>query len=146
MMTDLHQLKLIILSSAFLLACILGFAMQRTQFCSMGAISDVFVMQSWNRARQWCIALAIAAVGTSLLFLGGWIDIHQTIYTNSKLLWLSHIVGGILFGIGMSIASGCGAKNLVRLGAGSLKSFVVLIMVGIFAQMTLRGVFGFIRV
>jgi len=146
MMTDLHQLKLIILSSAFLLACILGFAMQRTQFCSMGAISDVFVMQSWNRARQWCIALAIAAVGTSLLFLGGWIDIHQTIYTNSKLLWLSHIVGGILFGIGMSIASGCGAKNLVRLGAGSLKSFVVLIMVGIFAQMTLRGVFGVIRV
>jgi hypothetical protein len=145
-MVDLIQLKLIVLVSAFLLACILGFAMQRTQFCSMGAISDVFVMESWNRARQWCVALAIAVVGTSLLYVAGWIDIHQTIYTNSKLLWLSHIVGGILFGIGMAIASGCGAKNLVRCGAGSLKSLVVLVVMGLFAQMTLRGVFGVLRV
>jgi len=128
------------------LASILGFAMQRTQFCSMGAISDVFVMESWTRARQWCVALAIAVFGTSLLYLGGWIDIHQTIYTNSKLLWLSHIVGGVLFGIGMAIASGCGAKNLVRCGAGSLKSLVVLMVMGLFAQMTLRGVFGVLRV
>jgi len=145
-MIDISQLKLIVLVSAFLLASILGFAMQRTQFCSMGAISDVFVMESWNRARQWCVALAIAVVGTSLLYLGGWIDIHQTIYTNSKLLWLSHIVGGVLFGIGMAIASGCGAKNLVRCGAGSLKSLVVLMVMGLFAQMTLRGVFGVLRV
>ena len=145
-MIDLTQLKLIVLLSAFLLASILGFAMQRTQFCSMGAISDVFVMQSWNRARQWCVALAIAVIGTSVLYLAGWVDIHQTIYTNSKLLWLSHIVGGILFGIGMSIASGCGAKNLVRCGAGSLKSLVVLIVMGLFAQMTLRGIFGVLRV
>jgi uncharacterized membrane protein YedE/YeeE len=143
---DLIQLKYIVLLSAFSLATILGFAMQRTQFCSMGAISDVFVMESWSRARQWCVALAIAVIGTSLLYLGGWIDIHQTIYTNPKLLLLSHLVGGLLFGIGMSIASGCGAKNLVRLGAGSLKSLVVLLMVGIFAQMTLRGVFGVLRV
>jgi hypothetical protein len=145
-MIEVTQLKLIILVSTFLLACILGFAMQRTQFCSMGAISDVFVMGSWNRARQWCVALAIAVVGTSLLYVAGWIDIHQTIYTNSKLLWLSHIIGGVLFGMGMSIASGCGAKNLVRCGAGSLKSLVVLLVMGLFAQMTLRGIFGVLRV
>jgi len=145
-MLDITQLKLIVLLSAFLLASILGFAMQRTQFCSLGAISDVFVMESWTRARQWCVALAIAVIGTSLLYVVGWIDIHQTIYTNSKLLWASHIVGGVLFGIGMSIASGCGAKNLVRCGAGSLKSLVVLLVMGLFAQMTLRGIFGVLRV
>jgi uncharacterized membrane protein YedE/YeeE len=145
-MSEITQLKYIVLISGFVLASILGFAMQRTQFCSMGAISDVFVMESWTRARQWCVALAIAVFGTSLLYFGGWIDIHQTIYTNSKLLWLSHIVGGVLFGIGMAIASGCGAKNLVRCGAGSLKSLVVLMVMGLFAQMTLRGVFGVLRV
>jgi len=145
-MSEITQLKYIVLISGFVLASILGLAMQRTQFCSMGAISDVFVMESWSRARQWCVALAIALIGTSVLFVGGWIDIHQTIYTNSKLLWFSHIVGGLLFGIGMSIASGCGAKNLVRLGGGSLKSLVVLLVMGVFAQMTLRGVFGVLRV
>jgi uncharacterized membrane protein YedE/YeeE len=145
-MSELIQLKQIVLISALVLASILGFVIQRTQFCSMGAISDVFVMESWHRARQWCVALAIAVMGTSFLYVGGWIDIHQTIYTNSKLLWLSALIGGLLFGIGMSIASGCGAKNLVRLGGGSLKSLIVLLVVGIFAQMTLRGIFGVLRV
>jgi len=145
-MPDLIYTKQIVLICTFLLAFAMGFGMQRTQFCSLGAISDVFVMQSWARARQWGVAVAIAMFGTSILYAGSWIDIHQTIYTGPKLLWLSHLVGGVLFGIGMSIASGCGARNLVRLGGGNLKSLVVLLVMGIFAQMTLRGVFGVLRV
>ena len=145
-MTDIFQLKQYVLLATFAISFILGFGMQRTQFCSMGAISDVFVMQSWVRAKQWGVALGIAILGTSLLYSFSLIDIHQTIYTNPKFLWLSHITGGILFGFGMAIASGCGAKNLVRLGSGNLKSLVVLIVMGIFAQMTLRGVFGVLRV
>lgn len=145
-MVELSSLKQLVLVSAFALACVLGFGMQRSQFCSLGAISDVFVMQSWSRARQWCIAVAVAMIGTHFLYAGAWIDIHQSFYTGSKLLWLSHLVGGIMFGVGMSIASGCGARNLVRLGGGSLKSLVVLLVMGVFAQMTLRGVFGVVRV
>jgi uncharacterized membrane protein YedE/YeeE len=145
-MPDLIYLNTFVLTSAFVVAFVLGFGMQRTQFCSMGAISDVLLMQSWSRARQWCVALAIAVLGTSVMHVSALIDIHQTIYTSAKLLWLSHLLGGILFGIGMSIASGCGAKNLVRLGGGSLKSLIVLLVAGVFAQMTLRGIFAVIRV
>ena len=145
-MTDIVHLKQYVLLASFGIALLLGMGMQRTQFCSMGAISDVFVMQSWNRARQWCVALAIAMISTNLLYFFSAIDIHQTIYTGHKLLWLSHIVGGTLFGFGMAIASGCGAKNLVRFGGGNLKSLLVLLVMGLFAQMTLRGVFGVLRV
>jgi uncharacterized membrane protein YedE/YeeE len=34
----------------------------------------------------------------------------------------SQRVGGILFGFGMTLASGCGSKTLIRLGGASLKS------------------------
>jgi uncharacterized membrane protein YedE/YeeE len=146
MSIDLEHLKSLVLITTLLLAIGLGFALQRTQFCSMGAISDIFVMQSWLRMRQWLFALAVMLLGTSILYYGSWIDIHQTIYNSSKVLWLSHLVGGVLFGVGMSIASGCGARNLIRLGTGNIKSLVVLIVMGLFAQMTLRGIFGTIRV
>jgi hypothetical protein len=61
-------------------------------------------------------------------------------------MWFSYIVGGLLFGIGMTLAAGCGQRNLVRFGAGNLKAFVVLMVMGISAYMTLRGLFGVVRV
>ena len=143
---ELEHLQYLVLITTLLLAIVLGFALQRTQFCSMGAISDIFVMQSWFRMRQWLLALGVMLLGTGILYWGGWIDIHQTIYNSPKVLWLSHLIGGILFGTGMSIASGCGARNLIRLGTGNIKSLVVLMVMGLFAQMTLRGIFGTIRV
>jgi len=146
MSVDISSLPNHVLTVTLVVSMLLGFALQRTQFCSMGAISDIFIMQSWFRMRQWLLALAVTIFGTAVLFYGSWIDIHQTIYNSSKVLWLSHLVGGTLFGVGMAIASGCGARNLIRLGTGNLKSLVVLIVMGLFAQMTLRGVFGTIRV
>lgn len=60
--------------------------------------------------------------------------------------WLSHIVGGFLFGFGMTLASGCGSKTLLRIGAGNLKSLVVLAFLAISAYMTLKGLFALPRV
>jgi hypothetical protein len=56
--------------------------------------------------------------------------------------WLSLLLGGTLFGIGMTIAAGCTNKNLVRVGGGSLRSVVVLTVLAISAYMTLKGLFG----
>ena len=53
---------------------------------------------------------------------------------------VSYVVGGFLFGIGMTLASGCGSRNLVRLGGGNLKSLVVLLFLALTAYMTMKGV------
>jgi uncharacterized membrane protein YedE/YeeE len=45
--------------------------------------------------------------------------------------WLSLLVGGLVFGVGMTLAGGCANKNLVRVGGGSLRSLVVLVFMGI---------------
>jgi len=131
---------------AFILAFIFGFVGNRTDFCTMGAVSDVVHMGDWNRMRMWLLAIAVAILGSNALELAGLIELSDSIYQTSNFTWLSYIVGGLLFGAGMTLASGCGSKTLIRIGGGNLKSVVVFLFLGISAYMTLRGLFGAFRV
>lgn len=130
---------------SFGLGVLLGATAQRTQFCTMGALTDIFNMGDWNRMRQWMLAMAVAIAGTSILAATGRIDPASSLYTASRLNWLSHLVGGACFGFGMVLASGCGNKTLVRIGSGNLKSFVVFIVLGLSAFMTLKGILAIPR-
>jgi uncharacterized membrane protein YedE/YeeE len=129
----------------FALAFIFGAVANRTNFCTMGAVSDVVNMGSWARMRMWLLAIAVAILGTHALQLTGMIDLTKSFYVRPNVTWLSYILGGFLFGVGMTLGSGCGSKTLVRLGAGSLKSLIVFIFLGIAAYMTLKGLFAIWR-
>ena len=131
---------------AFILAFVFGAVANKTNFCTMGAVSDVVNMGDWNRMRMWLLAIGVAILGTAGLQLAGAIDVAKSIYTTPNLAWLSYIVGGFLFGVGMTLGSGCGSKTLIRIGGGNLKSFVVFLMLAISAYMTLKGVFAVFRV
>ena len=133
---------LAVVIGGFLLAFIFGAVANRTNFCTMGAVSDVVNMGSWGRMRMWLLAIAVAILGTQALQLAGLIDITKSFYVRSNVTWLSYLLGGFLFGVGMTLGSGCGSKTLVRLGGGSLKSLVVFICLGIAAYMTLKGLFA----
>lgn len=130
----------------FGLGGLLGATAQRTQFCTMGAISDVFFIGDWNRFRAWMLAIATAVLGTQFLYLFEIVDLSESIYLSTNLGWAGAIIGGLMFGFGMTLGGGCGNKTLVRLGAGNLKSLVVAMVLGIFAYMTLRGIIGLGRV
>src|SRR5207253_2066700 len=132
----------LVAGGGFILAFIFGAVANRTNFCTMGAVSDVVNMGSWGRMRMWLLAIAVAILGTQALQLTGLIDLTKSFYTRPNLTWLSYIAGGFLFGVGMTLGSGCGSKTLVRLGGGSLKSLVVFIFLGIAAYMTLKGLFA----
>ena len=142
---DVQFLGKSVLLATFFITFALGMVMQKTGFCSMGAVADVFIASSWDRLKQWFLAIGVAILGFVLLSHLGQIDPLKSIYTGSKFLWLSTIVGSILFGFGMVLASGCGSKTLVRIGGGNLKSFIVFIVLGLTAYMTLRGFLGVIR-
>lgn len=133
---------LIVCIGGFALAFVFGAVANRTNFCTMGAVSDVVNMGSWGRMRMWLLAIAVAILGTHALQLAGMIDLTKSIYVRSNVTWLSYALGGFMFGVGMTLGSGCGSKTLVRLGAGSLKSLVVFICLGLAAYMTLKGLFG----
>jgi uncharacterized membrane protein YedE/YeeE len=145
-MQDVGRLSGEVAWLAFALAVVFGAVANRANFCTMGAITDAFLVGDWRRMRMWLLAIAVAIAGATLLESTGTVDLSKSIYTSARVSWLSHIVGGLLFGFGMTLASGCGSKTLIRLGAGNLKSLIVLIVLGISAYMTLKGLFAVWRV
>ncbi len=128
------------------LGIVFGALMQRTHFCTMGAVSDAVNFGSWGRARMAALAIAVAVLGTQALSALGIVDLSKSIYTGGRFVWLAYILGGSLFGFGMVLAGGCGSKTLLRMGSGSLKGLVVFLVMGLAAYMTLRGVLGVVRV
>ncbi|MDO9073672.1 MAG: YeeE/YedE family protein [Rubrivivax sp.] len=143
---DLGGVATRVLWAAFALAVVFGAVAQRTRFCTMGAIADVVNIGDWGRARMWALAIAVAVLGFNGMVALGWIEARNSVYAGPRLLWLSSLLGGAMFGFGMVLASGCGSKNLVRLGAGNLKSLVVLGMLAVSALATLRGITATLRV
>lgn len=143
---DVATLTQQVLWVAFFIAVAFGAVAQRTHFCTMGAVADVVHLGDWTRARMWAGAIGTAMLGFAALAGGGWIDPAASFYTTPRLLWLSHVLGGLMFGFGMVLGSGCGSKTLVRLGGGNLKSLVVFLVLGLSAYMTLRGVTAVLRV
>ena len=135
-----------VLWAAFLLAVGFGALARHSHFCTMGAVADVVLLGDWRRARMWALAAAVAAIGFGLMAGLGWIDPSRSLYTAPRWLWLSNLVGGGLFGVGMVLASGCGNKTLVRIGGGNLKSLIVFLVMAVAALATLRGISAVLRV
>jgi hypothetical protein len=146
MMETAQQIAPVVAWGSFALAFVFGAVGHKTNFCTMGAVSDWVNMGDLNRMRMWLLAIGVAILGANALHLAGQIDLSKSIYPGPNFTWLSYIVGGFLFGVGMTLASGCGSKTLIRIGGGNLKSLVVFLVAGIAAYMTLRGLFGAFRV
>ena len=125
----------IFLIAGFILALIMGAVVNKTGFCTMGAVSDWVNIGDTGRFRTWFLAMGVAMLGVIILEYIGITRPDEAFpaYRMSDLVWLENILGGLMFGIGMTLASGCGNKNLVRLGAGNFKALVVLIIIGVIA-------------
>ncbi len=141
-LSTLHTVALL----GFLGAMVFGAVANKTHFCIMGSISDWINMGSKTRFRAWMLALGIAMIGTQVMYGLGWFDVNNSIYLTTNFGLIGYIVGGVLFGIGMTLGAGCGQRTLVRVGGGNLKSLVLLIVLGLTAYMTLRGLIAVFRV
>ena len=143
---DLKALATLVLWASFGLSVIFGAISQRTHFCTMGAVADIVNIGDWTRMRMWVMAMGVAMIGFNAMVALGWLDAAHSIYGGPRVMWLSALVGGAMFGFGMVLASGCGSKTLVRIGGGNLKSLVVFIVIGVSAFATLKGITAVARV
>ena len=130
----------------FLAAVVFGAIANMTNFCTMGAVSDWVNMEDKSRMRAWFLAIGIAIIGSQSLQGWGYIDLGKSIYLTANFGWLGHALGGFIFGVGMTLGGGCGQRTLVRVGGGNLKSLVVMLVLGITAYMTLRGLIAPLRI
>ncbi len=141
-----HSPHVVAALAALPIGMVFGAVVQRTNFCTMGAISDAMLFGDWRRMRAWLLAIAVAMAASQGLAAAGVIDLSGSIYLSGRLLWAGAIVGGVAFGIGMVLAGGCGSRNLVRLGGGDLRALFVVLVLGISATMTLHGLTALARV
>jgi len=143
---DLAAIRSTVLWSTFALAFAFGAVAQRTRFCTMGAVADLVNFGDSTRIRQWLLAIAVAIIGTQWLAAAGLIDMGDSFHTGPQVLVTSYLLGGFMFGFGMVLAGGCSSRTLVRVGAGSLKSLVVFVVLGVVAYVSLRGALAVLRV
>ena len=136
---------LVLVLSGLVIGALFGAVVQRTNFCSMGAISDAVALGDTKRLRAWLLAIAVAIAGTNALLLTGLVAIDKSFYLAPRVAWIAMLLGGLLFGFGMVLAGGCASRTVVRVGTGSLKSLIVFVVMGLVGYMTARGLFYYVR-
>jgi len=127
------------------LGLVLGVVGQATRFCVRGAIADWVSLRSPARLASWLLAIGVGAVCVQVLISAGWLDASRTVAWSARVVWLSYLVGGLVFGYGMILSGGCPQRCLVKAGAGNLRAAVVLMILAIVALMTLRGALAGVR-
>lgn len=134
-----------VLVAGLVIGVVFGVTGQRTGFCLNSAIRRQLFSGDGNKLRSFLLAIAVATLGTQLAVAAGLLDLSKSIYLPNKFSWLLVIVGGLMFGYGMILARGCGARTLVLFAQGNLRSLVVLLCMGVTAFATLTGVLAPVR-
>jgi uncharacterized membrane protein YedE/YeeE len=133
------------LVGGFLIGAVYGITVQRTGFCLNSALRGLLVTGDRRKLASFVLAMAVAIFATQVSAAFGLIDLRRSIYLSAPSSWLLIPLGGALFGYGMITANACGARALVLLGQGNLRSFVVLLCLGIAAYATFSGVLAPLR-
>lgn len=126
-------------SAGFAIGIVFGVIGLLSGFCLSSSLRDWWSENDGRRIRSYAVALAVAIAGTQFLATAGIVDIGKSLYLQPSFSVPLIFAGGLLFGLGMVFANGCASRALVLLGNGNLRSLVVLVIIGIAAQMTLKG-------
>lgn len=122
-----------------------GFAGRWSELCLLRGLRGAWYQGDGRPIRTFALALAVALLGSQALQSAGLVDLSQTIYVRSSFSMLLIFLGGALFGIGMVMANGCGARALVLLGGGNLRSLIVLLCIAVGAYLALTGLLAPLR-
>ncbi|EPX85590.1 YeeE/YedE family protein [Salipiger mucosus] len=134
-LSEYHLVALIGLGSGLLL----GLAARLGRFCTLGAIEDALYGGSDMRLRMWGVAIGVAVMGAFGLIGAGLLEGADTYYLSIRWMPLASIAGGLLFGYGMALAGNCGYGAVARLGGGDLRSFVIVLVMGVSTFVVLSG-------
>lgn len=135
-----------LLWSVFLLGMAFGVAARLGRFCllrglrqQMGRDTEVAAGQA-PALQAFALALAVALLASQGLQALGMLDLSQAAIARPSFSIAGVLIGGLLFGVGMVLARACGARSLVLLAGGNLRSLVTLVFLALGAQLAMTGV------
>ena len=129
-------------SAGFAIGLAFGVVGLLSGFCLLSSLRDWWTADDGRKLRSYAVALAVAIVGTQFIVGAGIVDIGKSIYLQPSFSAPLMFAGGLLFGLGMVLSNGCASRAVVLLGKGNIRSLVVLVIIGVTAQMTLKGLFA----
>ena len=118
---------------------LLGLAARIGRFCTLGAIEDMLYGGSTVRMRMWVLAIGAAIIGSFTLIGTGLLEAEASFYFSIRWMPMASILGGLMFGYGMALSGNCGYGAIARLGGGDLRSFVIVLVMGVSAYIVLAG-------
>ena len=125
--------------SGLLIGIIFGMIAQKRQFCFSGSIKDYILTKSTMRASSVIMAIITAILATQFFAAAYELDLTDSIFYKENINYFAIILGGILFGVGMMLADGCGNRHLIKFAQGDSNSLITLLFIGIFAYATTKG-------
>lgn len=126
--------------------CVLGAMARHMAFCTFGAIEDVLLGQDFKRLRSWALAIATAIILVQLMRVYDIARIQESFYLTGDFGWPGAVLGGLMFGYGMSMVGTCGYGAIVRAAGGDMRALIAVIIIGCSAYMTARGLTGVLRI
>ena len=142
MMDSVH----IVIFAGLVIGLIYGAVGLVSGFCLMSSLRGWWADGDGRLVRTYALAMGIGIAASQLLAAYDLVDPGKSIYLQPTFSAPLMFFGGLLFGYGMVMSNGCGSRALVLLGRGNLRSFVVIIVLGIVAEMTLKGLIAPSRV
>jgi len=136
----------IVILAALVIGLVYGAVGLVSGFCMMSSLRGWWAEGDGRLVRTYALAMGTAIAASQLLATSGLVDLNKSIYLQPSFSAPVMFLGGLLFGYGMVLSNGCGSRALVLLGRGNLRSFVVVIVLGIFAEMTLKGLIAPARI
>ena len=124
---------------------VLGFIARRNFFCTMSSLEQFWYGGNSTGVRIWVLATTTAIILTQILTQLNLFTPQESFYLAPKFGWIGAVIGGVTFGIGMALVGTCGYGALVRMGGGSLKSFVAVLVLALVAMSTQKGLVAISR-
>src|SRR5213076_1286209 len=136
----------IVILSALAIGLVYGSIGLLSGFCMMSSLRGWLAEGDGRLVRTYALAMGVAIAASQILGAAGLVDLGKSIYLQQTFSAPVMFLGGLLFGYGMVLSNGCGSRALVLLGRGNLRSLVVVVVLAIFAQMTLKGLIAPARI
>ncbi|MGY3544668.1 putative membrane protein YedE/YeeE [Bradyrhizobium sp. USDA 4472] len=135
-----------VILAGFVIGLVYGSVGLLSGFCLMSSMRAWLAEGDGRLVRSYALAIAVAIAASQFLAGAGMVDLGKSIYLQQTFSLPVLFLGGLLFGYGMVLSNGCGSRALVLLGRGNLRSFVVVTVLAIAAQMTLKGLIAPARI
>ena len=135
----MNEVPVIVLGSGLLIGLVFGAIGLLSGFCSLSGLRNWWVERDGRMIRTFALAMAVAIIATQSLAAFGLVDLGKSLYLQPSFSPALILFGGLLFGYGMVLANGCASRAVVLLGQGNLRSLVVVVIIAVTAQMTLKG-------